>query len=334
MKRYKWIWIICACILAAIVIVLAVIKPVDKGIDYASPENWAYNGIHPEKQADLFLICPTVDMGHNNNRNMSLSDEKTKESFVGALNMERGIYEESLTLYAPYYRQVAFPVYALPQAEAKPYFDIAYSDIREAFLSYIEHSDPVRPFVLAGFSQGADMALRLLSEFFDNPAYQERLIAVYCIGWRITDDDLANYAWLKPAQQADDIGTIVCFNSEAINVTDSLLVPAGVKTYGINPLNWRTDGTPAAAAENLGACFTDYSGEIKKEIPHLTGAYLDAERGTLKVPDVIPKDYANSLFPDGVYHLYDYQFFYRNLQENVKLRVETYLAQAALEDAA
>ena len=28
---------------------------------------------------------------------------------------------------------------------------------------------------------------------------------------------------------------------------------------------------------------------------------------------------------DGVYHLYDYQFFYRNLQENVEVRLNAYL---------
>jgi len=33
--------------------------------------------------------------------------------------------------------------------------------------------------------------------------------------------------------------------------------------------------------------------------------------------------------PEGAYHIYDYQFFFRNLQENVKLRTETYLRMEA-----
>lgn len=50
-------------------------------------------------------------------------------------------------------------------------------------------------------------------------------------------------------------------------------------------------------------------------------------RGSLKVPDVSPKDYPPvlSLFSEGVYHLYDYQFFYRSLQENVAVRLGAYL---------
>lgn len=51
-------------------------------------ENWAWYGIGEGKEVDVFLICPTVDM--NDEFNMSLTDEETKENFLGALNMERG----------------------------------------------------------------------------------------------------------------------------------------------------------------------------------------------------------------------------------------------------
>ena len=91
-------------------------------------------------------------------------------------------------------------------------------------------------------------------------------------------------------------------------------------------MNWKTDSTPADKSLNQGACFTNYDGEIETEVPQFTGAYLDPDRGTLRVTDVDPAAYSNSLFPDGVYHLYDYQFFYRNLQENVAVRTAAYLA--------
>ena len=31
--------------------------------DYSNPENWAYYAEGIDKDVDLFLICPTVDMG-------------------------------------------------------------------------------------------------------------------------------------------------------------------------------------------------------------------------------------------------------------------------------
>ena len=294
-------------------------------VDYSQEENWAYYAVGENKDADLFLICPTVDMGKNGNYNMSMDDTATKESFVGALNMERGIYEDSATMYAPYYRQMTFPVYSMTDEETKPYPDMAYRDVAAAFEYYFEHCNNGKPLILAGFSQGSQLLLMLMEEYFDDPKYSDQLVAAYCIGWRITEEDLAAYPHLKMAQGEEDTGVIISFNSEAEGVEESLVVPKGVKALGINPLNWKTDSTPADRSLNDGACFTKYSGAIKSEISQLTGAYLDENRGTLRVTDIAPADYSNSLFPDGVYHLYDYQFFFRNLQENVAVRLESFL---------
>ena len=43
--------------------------------------------------------------------------------------------------------------------------------------------------------------------------------------------------------------------------------------------------------------------------------------------DVTPADFPPilSILPEGSYHLYDYQFFFRNLQENVAVRLKKYL---------
>lgn len=88
---------------------------------YSDVSNWAYYGNGEERAADLFLVCPLVDLGESGDMNMSLDNDDLKASFLGALNMERGIYEDVLTLYAPYYRQATFPVYSLPEGEAEPY---------------------------------------------------------------------------------------------------------------------------------------------------------------------------------------------------------------------
>ena len=61
--------------------------------DYALAENWVWCGIGESKAADLFLICPTVDM--RDETNLSLDDAETKAAFAGALAMERGIFAET-----------------------------------------------------------------------------------------------------------------------------------------------------------------------------------------------------------------------------------------------
>lgn len=294
---------------------------------YIDKSNWAYFAQGEDKDADLFLICPTVFSGGGDNHNMSLDDEKTKASFYGALNMEKGIYEDECRMFAPYYRQAGLEVYQLGKDEREQYLETAYKDVKDAFLYYMQNSNDNRPYILAGFSQGADMTIRLMKDLFSDEKYSKNLIATYSIGWSLTSNEVAQFPQLKPAQGETDTGVIITFNSEAEDIKTSVIVED--TTLGINPLNWKTDSTVADKSLNLGACFTNYDGEIVKEEKNLIGAYLDPDRGTLKVTDIDKADYPSSisLFPDGVYHIYDYQFFYRNLQKNVGDRVSAFITR-------
>ena len=317
-----------AVILILILLLASSCQSIPSGPDYSDSQYWAYYHEGEDKPAYAFMVCPVVDMGRNGNLNMSLSDEDMKASFVGALNMEKGIYDDSAIIYAPFYRQMTFPVYSERRSTSGYYLDIAYSDICAAFEEFLRIIPEESPIILAGFSQGGQHVLALMKDYFDDPSLQERLIAAYCIGWRITEDDIEAYPHLKMAEGEKDTCVIISFNSEAADVSDSMIVPEGVRTLSINPLNWKTDSTYADKSLNIGACFTDYSGTIIEEIPCLTGAYIDPERGTLKVTDVPSEEYSSALFGDGVYHLYDYQFFFRNLEENVIARTEAWLDES------
>lgn len=304
--------------------------------DYADTCSWAYWRVGENKAADLFIVCPTVDLGTDGYTNMSLTDENIKGNFTGALNMERGIYEQHCRMYAPYYRQATLADYTLPRQDAAAYFDLAYSDVRAAFLYYMHYENNGRPFVLSGFSQGAEMCLRLLKEFGNTDFVKNNMVACYAIGWRFTPQEAKQYPYIRPAQSADDLGTVIMFNSEAPEVTSSAIVPEGVKTFAINPLTWSCGSQKAPKTLNAGACFTDYSGAVVREVPQLTGCYIDSVRGTLKVTDVDKKEFVPGLplFSEGVYHIYDYQFFYRNLQQNVNLRIKTFMEERREKNAA
>lgn len=304
--------------------------------DYADAGSWAYWRVGENKSADLFIVCPTVDLGTGGNKNMSLADNEAKKNFYGALNMERGIYEQHCRMYAPYYRQAVLADYDLPANEAEPYFNLAYKDVRAAFVYYMQHENNGRPFVLAGFSQGAEMCLRLLKEFGNEDFVKNNIVACYAIGWRFTPQEAEKYPYIQPAKCADDLGKVIIFNSEAPEVTSSAIVPEGVKTFAINPLTWSCGSQKALKTLNAGACFTDYSGAVVREVPQLTGCYIDSVRGTLKVTDVDKQEFVPGLplFSEGVYHIYDYQFFYRNLQQNVNLRIKTFMEERQEENAA
>ena len=293
-------------------------------VDYSELDNWAYLESGGIKDVDVFMICPTVDIGTEDIFNMSLDDEVVKASFLGAINMEVGIYNQECNVFAPYYRQMTLSGYEIQNNKA--YIDIAYQDVKSAFKYYFENHNQGRPFVLAGFSQGSQLGLMLMKDLFDEIEYSQNLVASYLIGWAVTESDIKDKPWIKMATGESDTSCIISFNSEAPQIKSSFIVPDGERSLSINPLNWKTDGTIAYATENKGACFLDYSANILNEIPNLTGAYLDLTRGTLKVTDINSEQYPPvlDLFKQGEYHLYDYQFFYRNLQENVKNRICAY----------
>ena len=86
------------------------------------------------------------------------------------------------------------------------------------------------------------MAIRLMKEYFGEEKLQKQLVACYAIGWRLTEEETAAWPQLRPAQGETDTGVIITFSTEAEDVQDSALIPAGMKTLAINPLNWKTDG--------------------------------------------------------------------------------------------
>ena len=295
--------------------------------DYSKPGLWAYlgdNGGSESKTADCFLICPTVYIGRGKAGNMSVNDPTVKRTFTGALNAQKGIYSDSCTMYAPFYSQASIEVYSLKDTEAESFFEIAYADVEKAFLYYMHNYNHGRPLILAGFSQGADMCIRLLKDHGNDPGVRKVLTACYAIGWRVTDEEVSSYPHLKTAQGESDTGVIIVYDCEAEDVTTSLIVPEGMKTRSINPLNWKTDSTLAEKTLNKGSIMDDGS-----EISNLTGCYIDPVRGTLKITDVNKGDYppGPSCFAEGEYHLYDFRFFFRNLKENVAIRLKAFEGQ-------
>ncbi len=297
-----------------------------EALDYSLPENWAYYSVGDNKPVDVFLICPTVDT--RSERNALDLNEKLKGRFVNALDMEKGIYEETARMFSPYYRQMSINAYKLPAEEREAARQIAYRDVADAFRWYLDHENYERGLILAGFSQGAELCLDLLKEFYGGDSTEAvklraNLVTVYAIGWNLTKEMTEEYPQIIPAAGERDTGSVVCFDCEDGTLSGTVIIPEGITTLSINPLNWMTDGTPADKSLNLGAVMS--TGAAPQ--PGLCGCYIGS-RGELVVPDVSPKDYPPGLdiFPEGAYHLYDYMFFFENLRQNIEARTDKWLA--------
>ena len=296
-------------------------------LDYSAPDNWAYFETGEDREADVFLICPTVDTRSETN-SFDLND-KLKGNFIYALDLERGIFEDTGRLFSPYYRQMSIGAYTLPEDEREKAKETAYADVSAAFRWYLDNENKGRGIILAGFSQGGEMCLELLKEYYggESPeaqALRDQLVAVYSIGWMVTEEMTEEFPQIVPASDETDTGKVICFDCEDGNVSETIIIPAGMKALSINPLNWKTDSTPADKSLNHGAVF-EAGGE---PVAELCGAYI-GERGQLIVTDVTAEDYppALDIFPEGSFHLYDYMFFFTNLKENVAKRTAAWSEQ-------
>ncbi len=288
---------------------------------------WMYADTMSPCATDVFFIAPTVVDGSAEAPLFDLQDSVSRYKLKGATNMEKGIYDANSRFFAPYYRQIGMYGYMQDAACRDSLLLIAYDDVKQSMLYYLEHWNQGRPIILAGFSQGADHCLRLLKDPELGRHLQQQLVACYAIGWYLTTDEVQACPWLHPATDETGTGAIVLISSEAPEIQGShVIIPHETWTYSINPLSWTTDTIMADAELNHGACFTNYEGEITREENAFCGAYIDSRRGAIKVPGVSISDYPARLagFQDGEFHIYDYQFFYRNLQENVAKRIANF----------
>ena len=302
-------------------------------LDYGKIENWAYFENDKNKDVDVFLICPTVDTKSETN-SFDLND-KLKSKFINALDMEKGIYEDTGRLFSPYYRQMSMNAYKLTEEERANAQEIAYSDISAAFRWYLDNENNGHGIILAGFSQGSQMCLELLKEYFGGEGEEAKklsknLIAVYAIGWAVTEEMTKAYPQIVPAGGETDTGVVVSFDCEDGTLTETLVIPAGTKALSINPLNWKTDSTVADKSLNLGAVM----GTGETPIPELCGAYIGS-RGELVVTGISKEQYPAviDIFPDGSYHIYDYMFFFENLKNNVEARAGVWRINSHTETA-
>lgn len=305
-------------------------------IDYSKKENWvSLPDIH--HQADVFYVYPTI-YTQKSPPNMDINDPELRENAVGLLNAQAGVYAPHANLFAPFYRQQTAATQSMEannggkNAFEDQDFRLGYADVEQAFDYYIQNLNQGRPFILAGHSQGSMVIIELLRNRLNSTELQERFIAAYAIGYSLTREDLEKYPWMKLASGETDTGVIITYNTQAPDAGPSPVLLEGA--VAINPLNWRTDATPADRKMNKKAVFfNDAKGTVIAKVPNFCSAAVDEKSGALLVMDLQYVDAEEvdlinlGRWSQGVYHRFDYAFFYENLKENVKKRIEAFLSE-------
>ena len=285
--------------------------------DYADETQWYIDD--KGAQADIFYIISTETGDY------PLADGTIchyADTYADSLRLPlRGemvgvdtLVSDKLNFFAPYYRQCSLQSFE-NDSTGQARMQVATADVRKAFDHYLQHQNGGRPFILAGFSQGAAILLSLLRGMDD--ATRSRMIAAYAIGISIPEQASAGDKHFKAAQGADDTGVIVSYNS--VRDTTCALWPNS--TVGINPVNWRTDGQPATLITEPSPLLP--VGEQTKDTMTVS---LDTATNLLIVSGYSATDYILPLIgKEGNYHSREIWLYRDQLRENMALRAERFL---------
>ena len=216
-----------------------------------------------------------------------------------------------LNYYSPYYRQCSLQSF-MSDSLTTARLPLAVGDVRRAFQYYLEHLNGGRPFILAGFSQGALIMLELLKEMDDRTF--GRMIAAYALGVTITE----KHPRIVPATGADDTGVTICYNS----VREATCTMRGWERsdVAINPVNWRTDSTSATLITEPSPLLP--VAEQKKDTMSVS---LDTATGLLTVRGFTAEDYVLPLLGvEGCYHSREIWLYRDQLRQNMALRAACY----------
>lgn len=150
--------------------------------------------------------------------------------------------------YAPFYRHTTIEAWMTQNEDTiTNRCRMAMGDVCKAFDHFLQQRDPQRPLIIAGFSQGGKAVVELLKHMDDNTYSQ--LAAAYVLGYKVTPEDTVSCHHIRPAKGDSDTGVTICYNTvKDVKYIKSVIAGS---CMAINPVNWRTDATPAMLHDTI-----------------------------------------------------------------------------------
>ncbi|MBF0410791.1 MAG: DUF3089 domain-containing protein [Candidatus Riflebacteria bacterium] len=299
--------------------------------DYSLSANWLSLPAKI-KNVDVFYLYPTSwSKTAADNNICDINNAAMITGANAAFGRQATVFEPIGNIFAPYYRQAdaGYTLALVPADREKVIGGAPTLDVVAAFDYYIKHHNNGRPYILAGHSQGSSILLNLLSGYLkDNPEIFKKMIAAYVIGYTVSNDYLSKNPHLKFATGADDTGVIISYNTQApsVAVGKNPVILDGALV--INPLTWTREETLASTSEGLGSYMPDPVTKAFMTVPQYADAKIDTAKGAL-ITTADPTGLFLGFGP-GVYHTYDYLFYYYNLRDNAAKRVAKYLSMQNL----
>jgi hypothetical protein len=295
--------------------------------DYSLAQNWAAcPGAYPEglakhlkdttlhAKADVFYVYPTLNDKKSDKRwNVPLTDQDQQTKVLQtALSFQGSAFAEAGRFFAPYYRSAHLRSYYVADPQGKAALELAYADVRAAFLYYLEHHNNGRPIILAGHSQGSTHCGLLLQEFFDGKPLQSQLIAAYLPGIGISTSELKNIPLLTSPQAT---GGYVTWNTFKKHLDQTAYNKWYKGKAVVNPVSWTLESTALKAAHKG---FLYFDNQVYPQLfdTHLIdGAiWIERPRGKFFFLSLTMRNY----------HIGDINLFWQDVHDNAILRAQSF----------
>jgi len=264
---------------------------------------------------DVFFIHPTTFTGDRTAWNADINDPllNAKTDFSSIL-YQASVFNQHCRVFAPRYRQAHLSSFFSDNDEARAAFDTAYADVSRAFKWYLQNHNKSRPFIIAGHSQGAMMAERLLKEYIDGKPLQDKLIVAYIVGW---PTPVNSFTSLQVCRDSTQTNCFCGWRTFREGYIPDYIEKEKVTSFITNPLSWDTANTYVPAEKNKGSVLRDFS-----KIVHAT---TDAQihRDVLWVRR--PRFPGSAFYRAKNYHIADINLFYINMRENIEQRIFAYM---------
>ena len=272
-----------------------------------------------DSSVDVFFLHPTSYTKHKRKvpkkLNTDIDDRylNAKTDYTTIL-YQASAFNQHSRLFAPRYRQAHISLFfSKDKTRADSAFEIAYQDLRSAFVYYLQHWNNGRPIIIASHSQGSLLGERLLKEFFENKPLEKQLIVAYIVGWAVPKDFFSS---LKMCNDSLQTGCICSWRTLRKGFIPSFLREENGNSFATNPLSWSTDERYVPKKFNEGSVLRNFN----KVYKHTTDAQI--HNGLLWVKH--PKFPWSFLYFKRNYHIGDINLFYMNIQENIRQRISAY----------
>ena len=228
---------------------------IPKAPDYDDPTMWVTaDGDTDGTGADVFYVVSTWedDWTTEDGRICHYADVWNPEHRAHMAELELNKIAAYMSpgnrFFAPFYRHTTIQAF-MTNSDDSVYqrTRLSMEDVCKAFDLFQAQRDQTRPLIIAGFSQGGLAVVELLKHISDETYSQ--LAAAYVLGYKVTKADMEACSHIRPAEGETDTGVTICYNT--VKDVKYVLPIIAASDICINPVNWRTDDTPAILKDTI-----------------------------------------------------------------------------------